>query len=145
MEPSSARTPEHMHRRLDAGIVVERADGEYHLAAAPCQMREWRSASPTEGGGETPRLRQVMAHDAFFSVRPAEGLRIDDRVGRESTAGRLAAARAMAVHELTERQPRLVPNRPAQAASMYKHSTPLSANSVSCLSSIRHSDAIPVP
>src|SRR5690242_20711686 len=110
-----------MDRRLDAGIVVERARGNDDLSPAPRRVRPRRAAAAAECRGEAARLRQVEAPDHYLAARPAKGVGQDVNVARMCTAGCLAAARAVAIDELGKRQPRFVGDGAAEAASADNH------------------------
>lgn len=84
-------------------------------------MRQRRTAKSAEAGSETARRRQVEAGDVVLTGRPPECLGLDHRIGGMGGTGRLAAARAMAIHEAEEGTVKFVGHAAAKAASAKAH------------------------
>jgi len=110
-----------MARRAFAGIGVECTGGNDDRAAAAGEMGQRRAAATAKGGGETGGLWQIEAHDLGFAAGPAEGVRRDNGVGGLGAAGRLAAARAVALEKAGEGPAHLIGDSAAEAASGNNH------------------------
>src|SRR5581483_2257362 len=115
--PAHAAAPLAVRRRACRRRIVETAGRHDHVLARACRLRHRAVAARAHGGREASRLRQIVTVDEILARDPFELIERYRDVRAAARAGRLAAARAVAVRKADERRSDLVLNRFAEAAA----------------------------
>ena len=108
---------EYPRLRLDIGIDVQRSGGNEHQVHAGNFCRQWSAALGAERTREPLRLGYFVGFDQSGITGPCQRSVLQEQVGRMAGARRLAATRAVTVHEAAHFAGGAILQRTAKAGS----------------------------